>query len=685
MKRILKMISWAVLGYFAVVCLVYVFYQFETFTSAQPDLSFYESMWVTILNPTALTGGSGYTFPETIVGKLVAIVFVLISISLLGVFIGKIGDMFTEYREYRKLGYHGTDFEDHYVIIGWDNIARLVTEQLVLSGQQVAIVTENRKNIELIYEEFDRGSVFVLLSNLNNYENLEKANVKSCHRLLINNPSDKETLVDLMNIKANEAFEDIDCLVTIQEERMRETFIGRPGNESDRLSNRPDNESKAYWAYSLFRPASNLIASTIFEPLSADFLQDLITSVDNENGDEEEYELQLYQVTEGDAFYESHTDFGYAFDHIYLDGTLGSNYEYQCMPVALSKRLDGSKSLQEDREINLLPSDDTPVEAGDYIILIAKGDCMDQLEEDFSNPQGLNPNDQGKVDWTRFSLYQGEHGGSIVSESNGQQIENTSGRSFSDHIVIIGWDEVSKIITRRLRASDREVVIVTDEKPNQKAIEEMFPEAQVRAEFSTLSNYSSLDENPINITQSDRVFVNRAKDDEGLVTIMNLEERFGVTPVDGDENLSVVAAISDVDLEESFKTAGVTYTVSHDIINGKLITSYLYEEDVAFVAEDLLYGTEEEEDADLQQYKVNGESACLGSSYLSALKEIKDKFDCLTVGIAKENGEEKNYQLKKLPEDPDTITIEEGDYLLMIVQEQYEAELVDYMGTTEGH
>jgi voltage-gated potassium channel len=265
MKRILKMVSWAVLGYFAVVCLVYVFYQFETFTSAQPDLSFYESMWLTILNPTALTGGSGYTFPETIVGKLVAIVFVLISISLLGVFIGKIGDMFTEYREYRKLGYHGTDFEDHYVIIGWDNLARLVTDQLVLSGQKVAVVTDKPDNIDMIYEEFDRRSVYVLLSSLNNYDNLKKTNLTNCHRLLINNPSDKETLVNLLNIKSNEEFKDIDCLVTIKEERMRETFIGKPKETGpEDLSGRPNDESKAYWAYSLFRPASNLIGSSIF-------------------------------------------------------------------------------------------------------------------------------------------------------------------------------------------------------------------------------------------------------------------------------------------------------------------------------------------------------------------------------------------------------------------------------------
>ena len=683
MKRILKMISWVVLGYFAVVCLVYVFYQFETFTTAQPDLSFYESMWLTILNPTALTGGSGYTYPETLVGKLVAIVFVLISISLFGVFIGKIGDMFTEYREYRKLGYHGTDFEDHYVIIGWDNLARLVTEQLVLSGQKVAVVTDNQDDIDMIYDEFDRSSVFVLLSNLNNYENLTKTNVQNCHRLLINNPSDKETLVDLLNIKSNEKFRDIDTLVTIQEERMRETFIGRPeASDSDTLSGRPDDNSKAYWAYSLFRPASNLIGSTIFEPLSADFMQDLITSVDRNNDEEEEYELQLYQVTEGDAFYESDTDFGYAFNYIYLDGNLGRDYEYQCMPIAISKRLDGSQNLTEDREVRMMPSDDTPVEAGDYLILIAKGTWMDELENDFNNPQGLNPDDQGKVDWTRLSLFQGEQDSSYATHSNEDRDDTTSDRSFHDHIVIIGWDQVSKIITRRLRASDREVVVITDQESDVRTIEEMFPEPEVSAVFSTLSNYSVLDETPINITRSSRVFVNRSEDDESLVTIMNLEERYGVTPVEGDENLSVVAAISDVDLEQSFKTAGVTYTVSHDVINAKLITSYLYEEDVAFVAEDLLYGTQNEEDADLQQYRVNSDSACLGSTYLETLKEVKEEFDCLAIGIAQDK---MGHKLQKLPKKPDTIQVEQGDYLLFIVKEKNETDLVDYMGTEEGH
>jgi voltage-gated potassium channel len=408
----------------------------------------------------------------------------------------------------------------------------------------------------------------------------------------------------------------------------------------------------------------------------------LITSVDNNNGIEEEYELQLYQITEGDDFYDSDTDFGYAFDYIYLDGNHGRDYEYQCMPVAISKRLNGSKSLTEDREIDILPSDDTPVEAGDYLILIAKGTWMDELEDDFSNPQGLNPNDQGKVDWTRLSLFQGDQDGSYATDSNEDRNDTTSDRSFHDHIVIIGWDQVSKIITRRLRASDREVVVVADQESDVRTVEEMFPEPEVTAEFSTLSNYSVLDERPINITRSNRVFVNRSEDDESLVTIMNLEERYGVTPVEGDDNLSVVAAISDVDLEQSFKTAGVTYTVSHDVINAKLITSYLYEEDVAFVAEDFLYGTQNEEDADLQQYRVNSDSACLGSTYLETLKEVKEKYDCLTIGIAQDK---MGHKLQKLPKEPDTIQVEQGDYLLFIVKEKYETDLVDYMGTEEGH
>ncbi len=678
MKKVIKIAGWFLFVLFIVVGLVYIFYQFETFSPDQPDLTFYEAFWLTILNPTGLTG-SGFTFPETLPGKFIGIFFVLISISLFGVFIGKIGDMFTEYREYRKLGYHGTDFTDHYVIIGWDNLARLVTKELVLSDQQVVIVTDQKEDIDLIYDEFDKHSVFVLYTSLNNYKNLKKANLQNCHRLLINDPSDKDTLVNLLNIKANENFKNTDCLVTIQEEQMRETFIGRPEtDDSDRLSGRPDVQTKAYWAYSLFRPASNLFASIVFEPLSAEFLLDLITSVNNENDNDEEYELQLYQVTEGDDFHHEDTDFGYAFDYIYFDGETGRDYEYQCMPVGISKRLDGSKNLTADREVKILPAEDTPVEAGDYLILIVKGSWMDKLERDFNNPQGLNPEDRGKVDWTRLSLFQnGDQRGGAENDS----LEDYE-KGIQDHIVILGWDKVSKLITDRLIASHQKVVIVTEEKSKTEIIEDLFPASAVRAVYRNLANYGRLDDDEVNITESKRVFVNLDTDEENLVAIMNLEERFGVTPMEGDDNLNVVSTIANPDLERSFITAGVTYAVSVDVINSKLITSYLYEEDVAFVAEDLLAGTEQDGDTDLQQYMVNDEAKCSGSTYKKTVSEIKDKFGCFVVGIAKEDEE---YHLKKLPENPGKLTIDDGDYLLILVRGEAEKDLQNYMAGSEGH
>jgi voltage-gated potassium channel len=357
--------------------LVYAYFQYETFKPNQPDPTVSQVVWYVFLNPTGLGNvGNLMSLPTTLVGKTIAFVFTLTSLGLLGVFIGKIGDMFTEYREYRRLGHAGTNFEDHIVILGWDKFARMVTDQLVLSGQQVAIVTDEKDDIDVIYEEFGHKSVFVLYSLLNDYGNLDKVNIRDAFRVLINEPSDAETLVELINIKALEEGSTkseeadgngskpnaIDCVVTFRDEDLENTYL----------------EAGAYAAISLHESASNLIASNIFEPQSAELLGDLIASV--ENG--EEHELQQYRVTSSDAVHGR--TFGEVFDEIYE--------KYDSMPVGVSKPAD------QGRKIHKLPDDDLKLESGDYLLIVVSGSEVARMERALDVEQGLHPEDSGRVE-----------------------------------------------------------------------------------------------------------------------------------------------------------------------------------------------------------------------------------------------------------------------------------------------
>ena len=73
------------------------------------------------------TVGYGDMYPQTFGGRFIGYIFVLASLGVLGFLVGKVSALFTEMSENRRLGYHGTSFTEHVVIVGWNSFAQTVT------------------------------------------------------------------------------------------------------------------------------------------------------------------------------------------------------------------------------------------------------------------------------------------------------------------------------------------------------------------------------------------------------------------------------------------------------------------------------------------------------------------------------------------------------------------------------
>jgi voltage-gated potassium channel len=78
--------------------------------------------------------------------------------------------------EDKKLGILGTKMTNHCVNIGWDNFAMNVTKWILESDKKVAIVTDNKNDIDLIYNKFGDKNVFILFSDYSNIDNYELLN-----------------------------------------------------------------------------------------------------------------------------------------------------------------------------------------------------------------------------------------------------------------------------------------------------------------------------------------------------------------------------------------------------------------------------------------------------------------------------------------------------------------------------
>jgi voltage-gated potassium channel len=309
---------------------------------------FFDVVWYAIV--TIATVGYGDYYPVTTTGRILGIVLVLFTIGFMGYIIGMITTNINKVMEDTRLGQFGTDFNNHVVIIGWDKFSRQVMQQIVLTKYKVAIVTDNKEDVNLIYELFPKNKVFVLVTEFENPASLEKVNFSKASTCFINFKNDMEALVYVINIKKK--YPKIEYVIAVQNADLKQTFRN---TGVDHVIAR--NEV-----------ASHLVASYIFEPDVAQFTADLMTTSINEM----DYDIQQYLVTENNPF----------LKRLYIDSYLEFKLKYNAVLIGLSKFRDGNWQLLYN------PCKKETIEVNDYLVLIANGIGKKKLEKAFGVIEG---------------------------------------------------------------------------------------------------------------------------------------------------------------------------------------------------------------------------------------------------------------------------------------------------------
>lgn len=135
-----------------------------------------------------------------------------------------------------------------------------------------------------------------------------------------------------------------------------------------------------------------------------------------------------------------------------------------------------------------------------------------------------------------------------------------------------------------------------------------------------------------------------------LVYILNIENHY--------KDLDIVVTLNNSTLKATFKSAGVLYAVSRDEIAAKLVASYIFEPDVAFITEDLMSGAVLEDEFDIMEFKILEKNPYNGKDYNEVFHELRDEFSCVLLGIYKDGKVYKNPTQK--------LTINAGDYLIFM-------------------
>jgi len=320
--------------------------------SNQSALNNYQNaIWYSLV--TLTTVGYGDIFPATLHGRAIGYIFILCSLAFYGLLIGQFTMLMSTIKENRRLGYNGTSFTDHAVIIGWNDFSKLVIDQLIGVDKPVAIIVDQKDDIDLIHERYPeyQGKLFTLFSDFSNFEMLGKANIQNSSIVFVNHGSDTDKLVYIINVR--KVYPDVQFVVTLDNGDLKQTFIN----------------AGVINTISKFEISSKLLASYIFEPDVAQYSEAIMSYAKSDS----DYDIKQFLVTKSNPF----------LGKSYQDAFFEMKKRYNSVLIGITKRDKYGK-----RKLLKNPHGEIKIAPGDYLIVIQNGKAFKLLRKLFGVDEG---------------------------------------------------------------------------------------------------------------------------------------------------------------------------------------------------------------------------------------------------------------------------------------------------------
>lgn len=337
----------AFLGVF--LFLVFNLLEFELHSEDGKIDNLSDAFWYSIV--TLTTVGYGDLVPTSTGGRAIGYVLIFLSLGVYGLLIGQISTIMAKIKENKKLGMYGTDFENHIVVIGWTQFGKTVIDQLIKAGRKVAIVTRNREYIDLLKELYQDRNLFVLYSDYENFELLEKVNIRKSTNVFINLTDDTEKLVYILNLKKE--YDNLNYTVTLENSNLKQTFLS----------------AGVTHAISRNEIASRLLASYMFEPDVALFSEEILAYPTND----EEYDIKQFKVLEKNIYN------GQEYNKAFFDLKKNENV----ILMGLVRIEEGKRTLYKN------PSDNFKIKTDDYLIMMMNQKTQRIIKRAFELEEGL--------------------------------------------------------------------------------------------------------------------------------------------------------------------------------------------------------------------------------------------------------------------------------------------------------
>jgi len=312
--------------------------------------SFSEAFWYMVV--TLTTVGYGDLYPVSTIGKIIGYLYVFSSVGLLGLFLGTITNRYQEMKDQKKLGFKGTEFENHVILFGWNDFSKMVLEGIAQTPLPVVVVTDKKDDVDLIYDQYGKEKMFVLFTDFQNKDLYHKINADHSRIIFLSLEEDSDSLMHAINFRRYCPSTEI--IVSTAKSTLKETF----------------EAAGVTHVVARLEIVSKLVASYIFEPDVADLNLDLLGSSKTER----DYDVLEFRVIEQNPYIGKN---GKELFHNLKD-------DVDAVLMGIRKLQDGQRKLIKN------PSEDTVLETKDYVIVMANRPIRKELEKMFGVREGLN-------------------------------------------------------------------------------------------------------------------------------------------------------------------------------------------------------------------------------------------------------------------------------------------------------
>ena len=341
-----KRLIYIIIGVYIILLILIVYVEKNQSEASIGNI--FDAFWYSIVTLCAV--GYGDYYPVTLFGKILSLLLVLGSLLVLGFLIGNVTNKIMQYMEKKKFGLLGTDMKKHIIIIGWDKFGKQVIDEIIKADHKVAIITENKKDIDLITDLYSSSDVFPLFCDFNNWEALKNANIDKASIVFVNFNDDTETLVYIINLKKQ--FLNLEFIVSLNNADLKDTFL----------------ELGIRYALAKNEIASKLVASYIFEPDVAIFTENFMSTAIKEY----DYDIQEYRIIEENPY----------VGKDYMDAFIDMKTSYDSVLIGISKTENNKRFLLKN------PAKGIRIETNDYLIIMANGISKKKIEQAFKVKEG---------------------------------------------------------------------------------------------------------------------------------------------------------------------------------------------------------------------------------------------------------------------------------------------------------